>query len=122
MRRFLAVLAIVALTSCTDTPLGPVQTVDGVWSGVDNGYSLSLNMIQAADGTVTGEVSLANLTGVFQGTLSGTFVFPQLHIKFDFPGVEKIDYDGTMSTTEAKIFGTMNGGGINHAEVDVRKR
>ena len=122
MRRFLAALALVAATSCTDSTLGPVQTVDGVWSGVDNGYSLSLNMQQDASGTVTGEISLANLTGFFEGTISGTFVHPNLHVKFNFPGIQEISYDGTMSTTEAKIFGRMNGAGINNVDVDVRKK
>jgi hypothetical protein len=122
MRRFLAALVLVAAASCTDSTLGPVQTVDGVWSGVDNGYSLSINMAQDASGAVSGVVSLANLTGVFEGTLSGTFVRPNLSIKFNFPGVEEIDYVGTMSTTEAKIFGKMNGAGINNVELDVRKR
>jgi hypothetical protein len=122
MRRFLAALALTAVASCTDSTLGPVQTVDGVWSGVDNGYSLSLNMQQDASGVVTGEVSLANLTGFFEGTISGTFVPPNLNVKFNFPGIQEIDYVGTMSTTEAKIFGKMNGAGINNAEVDVRKR
>ena len=122
MRRFLAALVLVAAASCTDSTLGPVQTVDGVWSGVDNGYSLSINMAQDASGAVTGVVSLANLTGIFEGTLSGTFVRPNLSIKLNFPGIEEIDYVGTMSTTEAKIFGRMNGAGINNVELDVRKR
>jgi hypothetical protein len=122
MRRLLAVLALIAVTSCTDSTLGPVQTIDGNWSGVDNGYSLSLSLAQDASGAVTGAVSLANLTGVFEGTVSGTFVRPDVHLKFNIPGVEEIAYDGTMSTTEAKIFATMNGAGINNAEVDVRKR
>ncbi|HEY6826745.1 MAG TPA: hypothetical protein VI259_07800 [Gemmatimonadaceae bacterium] len=122
MRRLLAVLAFIATTSCTDSTLGPVQTIDGTWSGVDNGYSLSLSLAQDASGAVTGAVSLANLTGVFQGTVSGTFVRPDVHLKFNIPGVEEIAYDGTMSTTEAKIFARMNGAGINNAEVDVRKR
>ena len=122
MRRFLAALVLIAAASCTDSSLGPVQTVDGVWSGVDNGYSLSMNMQQDASGAVVGEVSLANLTGFFEGTISGTFVHPNLHVKFNFPGIQEIDYVGTMSTTEAKIFGKMNGAGINNTEVDVRKR
>jgi len=122
MRRLLAVLALIATTSCTDSTLGPVQTIDGNWSGVDNGYSLSLSLSQDASGAVTGAVSLANLTGVFEGTVSGTFVRPDVHLKFNIPGVEEIAYDGTMSTTEAKIFATMNGAGIKNAEVDVRKR
>jgi hypothetical protein len=122
MRRFLAALVLIAAASCTDSTLGPVQTVDGVWSGVDNGYSLSMNMRQDAAGVVVGEVSLANLTGFFEGTISGTFVHPNLNVKFNFPGIQEISYIGTMSTTEAKIFGKMNGAGINNAEVDVRKR
>ena len=123
MRRLVAILALITAASCTDSTLDPVQTVDGVWSGVDNGYSLSMNMQQGADGVVTGAVSLANLTGFFEGTISGTFVYPNLSVKFAFPGViNEIDYTGTMSTTEAKIFGKMNGGGIDHVELDVKKR
>src|SRR4029079_9660270 len=117
MRRFLAAFALITAVSCTDSTLGPVQTVDGVWSGVDNGYSLSLNMQQDASGAVSGAVSLANLTGFFEGTISGTFVRPDLHVKLSFPGIEEIDYVGTMSTTEAKIFGKMNGAGINNVDV-----
>jgi hypothetical protein len=89
---------------------------------VDNGYSISMNMTQDASGAVVGEVSLANLTGFFEGTISGTFVQPNLHVKFNFPGIEEISYDGTMSTTEAKIFGKMNGAGINNTDLDVRKK
>ncbi len=122
MRRLLGVLALIAATACTDSTLGPVQTIDGNWSGVDNGYSLSLSLTQDASGAVTGALSLANLTGIFEGTVSGTFVRPDVHLKFNIPGVEEIAYDGTMSTTEAKIFARMNGGGINNAEVDVRKK
>jgi hypothetical protein len=122
MRRLLAGLVLVAAASCSDSALGPVQTVDGVWSGVDNGYSLSMNMQQDASGAVTGVVSLANLTGFFEGTITGTFVRPNLNVKFNIPGVEEIDYIGTMSTTEAKIFGKMNGAGINNVDVDVRKK
>jgi len=122
MRRLLAAFALIVAASCTDSTLGPVQTVDGLWSGVENGYSLSLNLQQGADGAVTGAVSLANLTGVFEGTVTGTFVRPNLNVKFNIPGVEEIDYVGTMSTTEAKIFGKMNGAGINNVELDVKKR
>ena len=122
MRRLLAALALIAATSCTDTTLGPVQTIDGTWSGVDNGYSLSLSLAQDSAGAVTGTLSLANLTGIFEGTVTGTFVRPDVHLKFNIPGVQEIAYDGTMSTTEAKIFARMNGAGINNAEVDVRKR
>jgi hypothetical protein len=122
MRRLLAVLALIAAASCSDSTVGPVQTVDGVWSGVDNGYSISLNLQQDASGAVTGEVSLANLTGFFEGAVTGTFVRPDLHLKFNFPGIQEISYDGTMSTTEAKIFAKLNGAGINNVDLDVRKR
>jgi hypothetical protein len=122
MRRLLTLLALIAATSCTDSTVGPVQTVDGVWSGVDNGYSISLNLQQDAAGAVTGEVSLANLTGFFEGTVTGTFVRPDLHLKLNFPGIQEISYDGTMSTTEAKIFGKLNGAGITNTDLDVRKR
>jgi hypothetical protein len=122
MRRLLAAFALIVAASCTDSTLDPVQTADGVWSGVENGYSISMDMLQGAGGVVTGEVSLANLTGVFEGTITGTFVYPNLNVKFNFPGIDEVDYVGTMSTTEAKIFGKMNGAGVNNVDLDVRKR
>ena len=121
MRRLLTFAAVVALAACGDSPLAPVQTVDGSWSGLDNGFSLSLAMAQS-DSLVGGTVLIANLQGTNEGTISGTFVYPAVHLTLTFPGFEAVKYDGTMSQTEAKIFGRLNGSGINNVEVDVRKK
>ena len=121
MRRLLTFAAFVALAACGDSPLAPVQTVNGSWSGLDNGYSLSLLMAQT-DTLVSGTVLIASVVGTTQGTISGTFVYPTLHLTLAFPGFDAVKYDGTMSQAEAKIFGHLNGSGINNAEVDVVKK
>jgi hypothetical protein len=121
MRKRLLFAGLVAIAACSDSPLAPVQTVDGSWSGLDNGYSLSLVMVQS-DSLVTGNALIANVAGANQGTLAGTFVYPTLHLTLSFPGFDAVKYDGTMSQAEAKIFGTLNGSGIINIEVDVRKK
>lgn len=122
MRRLLTFAAIVIVAACHDSPLAPVQTVDGQWSGVQNGFSLSLSMTQA-DTLVSGSALIASVTisGV-QGSAVGSFVYPKLHLTLSFPGFEDASYDGTMSQAEAKIFGHLNGSGISNTEVDLRKR
>ena len=122
MRRLLlALTAAVTLTACGDHILAPVQTVDGQWSGVQNGYSFSFNVTQA-DTVVSGGANIASVGGSFAGTASGTFVYPVLHLKISVPGFEDATYDGTMSQSQAKIFGHLNGSGLNNVEVDVIKK
>ena len=121
MRKLLIFAAVIAAVACGDSPLAPVQTVDGSWSGLDNGFSLSLVMTQA-DTFVTGSALIANVAGANQGTIVGTFVYPNVHLTLSFPGFDAVKYDGTMSAAEAKIFGRLNGSGINNVEVDVRKK
>src|SRR5689334_9192065 len=121
MRKLLTFAAFVAFAACGDSPLAPVQTVDGSWSGLENGYSLSLVMTQS-DTLVSGTVLIASVAGSTQGTISGSFVYPAVHLVLAFPGFDAVKYEGTMSQAEAKIFGRLNGSGINNVEVDVRKK
>jgi hypothetical protein len=121
MRKLLFFAGLVAVVACGDSPLAPVQTVDGSWSGLDNGYSLSLVMVQS-DSIVTGSALIANVAGANQGNITGTFVYPTVHLTLSFPGFDAVKYDGTMSQAEAKIFGRLNGSGIINVEVDVRKK
>jgi hypothetical protein len=121
MRKLLMFAAVAAFAACTDTPLAPVQTVDGSWSGLANGFSLSLAMAQT-DSIVVGNALIANVAGTNQGTLAGTFIYPTLHLVLTFPGFDAVKYDGTMSQAEAKIFGFLNGSNINNVEVDVKKK
>lgn len=121
MRKLLTFAALAAVVACSDTPLAPVQTVDGSWSGLANGFSLSLAMVQS-DTIVNANVLIANVSGTNQGTAAGTFVYPKLHLVLAFPGFDPVTYDGTMSQASAKIFGFLNGSNINNVEVDVSKK
>src|SRR5579884_1278024 len=105
LNRVLVPLAVVALFGCHDSPGEPVTTVDGQWSGVQNGYSLSFNLAQS-DTLASGGVVIASTGGSFAGTASGTFKYPTLHLTIVIGGFENATYDGTMSSSEAKIFGT----------------
>jgi len=122
MRRFF-VLAFVLLAACGgDRILDPVQTVDGTWNGTSNGIQLSLAMAQS-DTLVSGNVAIAGISGSFLGTLSGSFKYPNLSVSLQFPGAnEPVVYTGTMSGTQAKIFGRLNGSGFDNVGLDVAKR
>lgn len=121
MRRLCLLLLAAGLIGCHDTLLGPVQTVDGTWSGVQNGFSLGFTLAQA-DTLVSGSVTIASTGGTFVGTTSGTFKYPNLALAIHIQGFDDASYAGTMSTSEAKIFGVLGGSGISNVELDVRKR
>ena len=120
LRRFLLPIVLAALVGCNSSPGEPVTTVDGQWSGVQNGYSLSFNLTQA-DTLVSGTVEVAGAGGAFAGTTSGTFKYPALTRTISIPGFVNSSYNGTMSSSEAKIFGTFNGG-VSPVEIDVVKK
>jgi len=118
MRRFFALVAIVASLGCGSDILGPVQTTDGHWTGTQNGYSLS--MILAQNGNiVTGSASFGGLLGVASGTVEGTFTYPSINLTISISGVQDVVYKGTMSQSQAKIVGQLNGSGFNNLELDV---
>lgn len=121
MRRFPAVLAIAAVLGCGSDILGPVQTVDGQWLGVQNGYSVSLSLAQN-DTIVTGVAEIVGIGGSGSGTVSGTFVYPTLNVTITVPGTVDVNYKGAMSQTQAKIFGKLNGSGFDNLEVDIKKK
>jgi hypothetical protein len=121
MRRLFALVAIAASLGCGSDILGPVQTVDGTWSGIQNGYSMSLSLTQTGT-TVTGVTEIVGIGGSAAGTVSGTFVYPTVNITLSFQSVPDVTYKGTMSDSQAKIFGQLNGAGFDNLEIDVRKR
>lgn len=122
MRRFILFAAMLSVIGCFhDKTLAPVQTADGEWKGTQNGYALTLSLLQS--GTDVSGVSIIGSNGGFvQGTAAGTFKYPALHVTITVPGFYTLDYDGTMSANEAKIFGKLNGSGLTNVEVDIKKQ
>jgi hypothetical protein len=122
MRRFFALATLAFALGCADKTLGPVMTVDGSWAGVQNGYSLSLSLTQASTGDVTGSAFVASTAVATSATVTGTFVYPTLHLVISATNFLPVDYVGTMSETEAKIFGKLNGSGFSNIQMDVKKK
>jgi hypothetical protein len=124
MRRIL-VFALLALAACGgDGALDPVQTVDGNWSGEDNGINLSLNMVQA-DTTVGGGALVGSpaVFGFVSATVSGTFKYPTLHITVTPASTfQSFTVDANMSPTEARLDAVVNGAGFNHVTVALLKK
>jgi hypothetical protein len=97
------------------------MTVDGQWTGLQNGYSISLNMVQTGT-DVSGVGALGGIGGSYEGTLSGTFTYPDLKVTLSVVGFDPVVYTGTMSQASAKITGKLNGSGVTNVAIDVRKR
>jgi hypothetical protein len=122
MRRLFAVTLIVALVGCGSDLLGPVQTMDGNWTGTQNGIAMGMALTQSGD-SVSGTVTLAGIGGgEVQGTVGGTFDPPQVALVILVPGYDPLAYTGTMSTTQAKVFGAISGSGYSNLEVDIHKQ
>lgn len=119
MRRLFAALAILVSFGCGSDILGPVQTVDGRWSGIQNGYSMGLSLTQSGN-SVSGEADLLGVGGGASGTVSGTFVYPTVDFIISIPGFPDVTYKGTMSTSQAKIFAKLDGSGFNQVELDIK--
>ena len=124
-RRFaiaLVAFAVMSILGCGDDTLAPVSTVDGQWFGVMNGYSLSLSLTQTAAGEVTGVALVAGVAGSTEAPVAGTFKFPSLILNVTPQSFEPFTYTGTMSQTEARIDGKLNGSGFSNVVVNISKR
>ena len=122
MRRILAVVLLALSAGCGADALGPVMSVDGEWFGVQNGYSLSLNLTQSATGEVTGSALVAGTSGISDAQVQGGFTYPSLVITITPPGFDPVIYTGTMSSSEAKIDGKLNGSGFTNLQLNISKR
>jgi len=121
MRRFLAFATILLAAGCGSDLLAPVQTVDGLWSGLQNGYSMSLDLTQSGT-AVTGQADFAGVGGFVTGTAVGTFNYPDLELTISVSDLQDVTYKGTMSSSQAKITGRLNGSGFDNLELDVAKK
>ncbi len=122
MRRLFAVALLALGVGCGADALGPVTTVDGEWFGVQNGYSLSLNLTQSPTGAVTGSALVAGTSGITDAKVDGTFAFPSLVLTITTESFEPVIYSGTMSQSEARIDGKLNGSGFTNLQVNITKR
>ncbi len=122
MRRSLVVALLLVAGCGSDKVLAPVQTVDGEWKGTQNGFALSMSMVQTGTELSACSVVIGRNGGFVTGTCTGTFVYPALHAKIAVTGFQSLDYDATMSQAEAKLVGALNGSGLDHVAVDIRKQ
>jgi hypothetical protein len=116
------IISALGLAACSDSTLPPVQTVDGNWKGTQNGFALSLAMAQTGTTVSTCSASFGSTGGFESGTCSGTFVYPTLTVTINVTGFQPLQYVATMSSTEATLSGTLNGSGLDHVAMSVKKQ
>jgi hypothetical protein len=122
MRRLFAALLLVAVAGCGSETLAPVTKVDGTWNGSGGSVQLSLGLSQDDAGNVSGNVGMVGQLGLVQGTASGTFIYPNLQLTIDIPGLEPAIYFGEMSATSAEIDGTLDGSGFTNLAINLKKK
>jgi hypothetical protein len=122
MRRLFAIALALCVAGCGRDSLEPVITVDGQWYGLQNGYSLSLNLTQTAAGDVGGTALLAGNSGYTDATVAGTFNYPTLSLTIAATNFDPVLYTGTMSQTSAKIDGKLNGSGFTNLVLNISKQ
>lgn len=105
--RIVVVLAaLVMSSSCGNGTTEPVHpTVTGNWEGTSAAFGAvetwRLNLEESSDGTVTGTFSLRVERLVFSGTLTGTHIYPNVHLDFDmvfFGEIVSGTYDGQVTS------------------------
>jgi hypothetical protein len=122
MRRLFAIALALCVVGCGSDSLAPVMTVDGQWYGLQNGYSLSLNLTQTAAGDVGGTALIAGISGYTDATVTGTFNYPTLFLTITATNFDPVVYTGTMSESSAKIEGKLNGSGFTNLVLNVSKQ
>src|SRR5262245_61794998 len=121
MRRQLAFALLALSLGCFGDTLAPVQTIDGQWNGIQNGFSMSL-IVQQKGVDVTGYADIGGIGGFAEGDVTGTFTYPTVDLTIQIPNAAPISYKGTMSSTEAVINAHLNGSGFTNLELNVKKR
>lgn len=125
MRRFLLLAAVLlSASACGDHILGPVQTVDGTWSGQHSGFSITF-VLTESDTTVFGTATVAGVGGVATTNVTGTFKYPNLDVQLsggDIGTGEPAEYTATLSQTQAKLDGFFNGAGFNNLAFELIKK
>ncbi|MBV26081.1 MAG: hypothetical protein CME12_08190 [Gemmatimonadetes bacterium] len=108
------------LAACGDGGTEPNPTVTGTWGGNNGTITLTLTLIEAVDGTVTGSGNLAQDQNVALAVRVGTHVFPNLSLTLAPFGSYDLDLTGTVMSTTT-IAATLNGSGYNNESIQLTR-
>jgi|TARA_B100000809_G_scaffold92838_2_gene91500 hypothetical protein len=108
------------LAACGDGGTAPNPTVTGTWGGNSGRTTLTLTLIEAVDGTVTGSGNLAQDQNVALAVRVGTHAFPNLSLTLAPFGSYDLDLTGTVMSTTT-IAATLNGSGFNNESIQLTR-
>jgi hypothetical protein len=107
------------LAACGDGGTEPNPNVTGTWGGQSGATTLTLTLIEASDGTVTGSGNVANPQNAALALRAGTHVFPNLSLTLAPFGFTDVDLIGTVTATT--IAATLNGSGFNNLAIELTR-
>lgn len=121
VRRSLVTMLVLVLTlaGCSGDSTGPKPTVAGVWTGSSEGINTTLTL--TVTGTaVSGSGSLSGPGDSFAMTVTGTYSHPSVSLILTTPGVQPLNYTGTLSGNT--ITGTYNGSGFSNTNYTLTRQ
>ncbi len=131
-RRLLAtyLLMAAALAACSGSGMEPAPSVTGTWTGrvtvnAELAPTVTLNLVEAADGGISGSGHLATDDGSYSVEVTigaGTNNFPAINFAILNPTRGDIFFGGTMDQAGTSIRGTLNGTGMENLPLDLLRR
>jgi hypothetical protein len=128
MRRFLSVLAILALVvfagACGDSGDGPTTprrfNTTGRWTGAASGATITVTLNESS-GNITGSGSLSGSGESLALNVTGNNAVNAVSLTMTAPGFEPVNFTGNI-TSATVMGGSLNGSGFNNFAMTFTKQ
>ena len=121
MKQVMAVLALVFLAACGDSPTGPgAVDIDGSWTGILSTVTVTITITENR-GTITGSGNLVGPGGSIAATITGTRANASLSMTLNATGYFPMNFTGTV-VDRATITGTFTGSGFTNEPITLLRR
>lgn len=111
-----AVVLLVAVPACGGDDDGPMEpatpTLDGSWTGTNDGATFQLTLNEAEDGSVTGGGNVSSDAESASLDVTGTHVHPDVTLQMTSTGFADVNFSGELATDD-RMVGELSGSGFS---------